>query len=539
MIGWPRVWFGPNSGASFCCLKGRENGVKNNSVRFLLPVFVGLALLAVGSGSSAFQAQTTAQPADENYPNCRFGVTVESDVTGFDTAALNAGWYLNWGLEPSPPTPGGMEFVQMVRLTQVGADGWDFRSGETWESLTAAINANPGALWLIGNEPDSPYQDDLVPQAYANAYHDLHDFIKVQDPNAQVGIGGTVQPTPLRFLYLDDVWSAYSQTYTETMPVDVWNIHSFILREVTEPPDSDPCDPTPFQVWGAFFPPWPTVDEVDLSELYGNLYGKLYCVRDQDNLALYLERIRDFRQWMAENGQREKPLIITEYGVLFPEDIGYADEDGRIFSQTRVGEFMTGTYDLMLEQTDPNLGYPHDGNRLVQRWAWFSLNGDPFEMGGTLFDPQTHEIRELGETFRDYTSAITPTADLMPAQIFAASGVLWHEDAPVTAKLKAVVSNVGNISSTSAATVTFLDGPPDDPGTEPIGTPQVVGPGLAGCAGYEIVETEWTGLGAGAHPFYVQVSALDGDPQTNNVAKGSVLVAVERYFMPILARAPK
>jgi len=35
------------------------------------------------------------------------------------------------------------------------------------------------------------------------------------------------------------------------------------------------------------------------------------------DLALFVQQIRAFRAWMAARGQQEKPLIVSEYGVLY------------------------------------------------------------------------------------------------------------------------------------------------------------------------------------------------------------------------------
>jgi hypothetical protein len=489
--------------------------VRNRAAWLYISLCLVVGLVLIDSPVKAIRSDATTM-AVENYPSCRFGVTAEGDITAYDTAALNTGWYVNWGFEESPATPGGMEFVNIVRVKQVGVDGWDFKSGASWPSLNDAIAASPGALWLVGNEPDSHFQDDMLPKAYANAYHDLYAFIKAQDPKAQVGIGGIVQPTPLRFSYLERVLSAYADVYGGAIPVDVWNIHSFILRETIEAPDPDPCGENTIPVWGAYIPPG-----------NGSQSGELYCMRDQDDLGIFWQRIREFRRWMAENGQRYKPLIITEYGVLFPED--YSDEDSRPFSQSRVGAFMTGTFDLMLNQSEPTIGYPYDGNRLVQRWAWFSVNGNPYDMGGTLFDPATKQIRLLGEMYRDYTSVITPTVDLMA---YTVPAVYLHEGPPVTATIRAVVSNKGNVSTTSPVTVTFYDGPPGDAGTNQIGAPSVISAGLNGCAEYGVVETQWAGLNPGVHRFYVSVAGGSTGLQDDNVAEGIVLVAISRAFLP-------
>jgi hypothetical protein len=262
--------------------------------------------------------------------------------------------------------------------------------------------------------------------------------------------------------------------------------------------------------------------------------GELYCVRDQDNLEIFAQRIRDFRQWMVEKGQRHRPLYITEYGVLFPED--FNDEDGVPFDQDRVGAYMTGTFDLLLSQVDPATGYPYDGNRLVQRWAWFSLNENPNSWGGTLFDPDSGEMRDLGHSFMDYVSVITPAVDLLAAEAYADPGVLWHEDAPVMTTLKSVVSNIGNISTELPIEVRFYDGVPGEAGTQLIGSVQTILGGLNGCADYELVSVPWTGLSSGAHRFYVQVDSTDTiteDDETNNIASGLVLVATERVYLPL------
>ena len=42
------------------------------------------------------------------------------------------------------------------------------------------------------------------------------------------------------------------------------------------------------------------------------------------------------RQWMADHGQRDKPLWITEYGILMPEEYGF---DARAGKALYVGQF--------------------------------------------------------------------------------------------------------------------------------------------------------------------------------------------------------
>jgi hypothetical protein len=43
------------------------------------------------------------------------------------------------------------------------------------------------------------------------------------------------------------------------------------------------------------------------------------------------------------------------------------------FDYPQVRDFMLGSFDVMLNTTDAEWGLPADGNRLVQRWCWYSL----------------------------------------------------------------------------------------------------------------------------------------------------------------------
>ncbi|HUV93657.1 MAG TPA: hypothetical protein VMX14_02340, partial [Anaerolineae bacterium] len=186
-----------------------------------------------------------------------------------DVRQLKAGWYLDWSMRGSPARPLNMDYVQVVRLHQktvcwpdkVRDRGecpytkpftYTLQYEQTRGGIVAAAQANPGSLWLIGNEmdrydwggvnpynrdirnPEDPYQgqDEMLPEVYAQAYHEFYHLIKEADPDAQVAIGGIIQATPVRLEYLTKVWNAYCTRYmTDTMPVDVWNVHNFIFKE--------------------------------------------------------------------------------------------------------------------------------------------------------------------------------------------------------------------------------------------------------------------------------------------------------------------
>lgn len=275
---------------------------------------------------------------------------------------LQLGWYLDWQTHLRPSRPGGIEYAQMVRV----------REGQLSPGIYALqeiARENPGSLWLIGNEPDVIWQDKATPQQYATAYHTAYHAIKEADPTATIAIGGVSQPTPLRIRYLEAVLEAYRGQYGQEMPVDVWNIHNFILREERGS-------------WGVDIPPGFPDDT-----------GVLYDIDDSGNLEAFKSQIWAFRRWMKEKGLQDKPLIVSEYGIPMPTDYGFPFE--------RVRDFMYATFDFFLTAADPTLGYPPDGYRLVQKWCWFSL-GDLKYPTGNLFDPETKEMTPLGEAFVRY-----------------------------------------------------------------------------------------------------------------------------------------
>jgi hypothetical protein len=156
--------------------------------------------------------------------------------------------------------------------------------------------------------------------------------------------------------------------------VDVWNVHTFVLREERDS-------------WGVSIPPG--FDEVQ--------QGTLWEIEDHDNLDLVHQQIVDFRRWMVKHGQRNKPLIVTEYGVLMPEEYGFPPES--------VADFMQRSFDLLLTTSDPEIGYPADDNRLVQRLLWYSLSDTNYPTGN-LVDPITGALTPLGQAFAEYANRL-------------------------------------------------------------------------------------------------------------------------------------
>lgn len=407
----------------------------------LLPLVVGALFV-----HAALAARLSLDQEDEVYtlnsghqflppytnPRDRFGFDAGERVTNYTVEQLHAGWYSDWVTKLSPPHPDGLTYVQLVRFN-AGADPQDpaqVTVSPSPEIIAQIADAHPGSLWLLGNEPDSFYcGSPIYPWVYAHVYHDLHTTIKALDPTALIANGGIVQPTPCRLEYLDIVWDTYVQAYGEPMPVDVWNTHAFILREV-------------YGSWGASTPPG-----VDPS------CAMDYPVRDGDNVDILRDHVIAMRQWMKDKGEQGKPLIISEYGVLWPE--WFADEDGRTFPPVRVSHFMTQTFELFLGETYPEVGHPEDEYRLVQAWAWYSLSDDQ-NYNGYLFHSDSGEISPMGQTYANYTEGLSNTlyVDLTPQlwvdlnPLRQLTPTVPYDSPTATLPVTGVVANLAQISAT-------------------------------------------------------------------------------------------
>ena len=289
----------------------------------------------------------------------RFGITTPAE--GFLSEAaergLQFGSYLNWGT--SVTNPGN--FWQMIRIEP---DGYD----PPRAALSEVITAQPGSYWIIGNEMDIFEQDYVAADRYVDIYHELYWLIKEQDPTAKVVIGAVSQPTPLRRAYLDLILDSYQNKYRTPMPIDVWNVHAFILHEEAGQ-------------WGAGIPPG----------LNGP--GDLYEIDQHTDIEIFQQNIIDFRAWMAERGYGNRPLVVSEYGVLLPAEYGFPPE--------HVADFMTQTFDFFLTAANPT-GYAADNNRLVQWWFWYSLY-DPYDFpSGDMYNPDTGELTVVGQAYINY-----------------------------------------------------------------------------------------------------------------------------------------
>ena len=504
-------------------------------------------------------ANNTTFSIDTTELNCRYG------TAGFNShmlswlPTLGTGWYVNFST--TTPVTSDSQFVPIIRVRQDKINGVYQNSYYTIPALTdaalgAQIAANPGALWFVGNEPDvADVQDDTYPDMYARAYHDVYNFIKQRDPSAQVGISALSMATPGRLQYLDIVWNSYLDLYETPMPVDVWNIHLYILSEYSAEYGARGdgrlalgTDPVIAKD--------PPVFPVPYSEQCS--WDNVYCRAEHDDVSIFIEQLTAFRQWMKDHGQREKPLILSEYGQLYvyiPEGNGcfLSDEFGNCFTPTRVNNYMNATLNWLETATDPSLGYSADNNRLVQQWLWFSLRvgnetGNE-ESGGSSnllklnYDSMpagdVTALTEVGQNYRAHIQSKTLYKNLTASRALPSVAFTNPPGNTATATLTVEFHNNGNTQINQPFNVTFYS---DGGLTQEIGT-VAINPVLQGCAQQTYTASvDWAGLSPGLHPYWVKVDSGNAIPEnsggseTDNNAAGIVLVDPESIYLPTVTR---
>jgi len=160
----------------------------------------------------------------------------------------------------------------------------------------------------------------------------------------------------------------------------------------------------------------------------------------------------------------------------------------------------------LLTATDAEIGYPHDGNRLVQRWAWFAQTGSG---GGPLFehDPETWTpgpMTVYGQRYAALAAAQPRTVNLKPVELIAV-------DAPragVETRLQAKLINNGEVPTPRRVAVRFFDGDPSNGGAQ-IGATQYTPP-IDGGAGMAIASVPWTPPSSGTFEVFVEVDSPAG-----------------------------
>jgi hypothetical protein len=470
------------------------------------------------------QSKAETKPSTTTDTACRFGITAVPDGEDYDIASLGVGSYLDWRVDTDPNLPDGVEHIRVLRLHD-DIYSWTLASLPEW------INAYPGSLWLLGNEPDTTYggQDSLLAETYADRFYESAVKIRQLDPTARIGFGTVVQPTPIRIRYLTRAWNrlvvdAGSAPNASSL-IDIWTIHAFILNEQ-------------IASWGTGVPPGFENDYEDAFII--NLPNEVYKTYSID---IFQERIFAFREWMASIGEREKPLWITEYGSLFPPIDSIEGPPHYHVSDEDTAAFMLQTFDFMLNASNEQTGLPGDGNQLVQRWYWYSLNAHRYDFGGSIYNPDYPDFPEygdflitpVGEAFFTYQQSHLQEPDLSPTNLEIVPKSFNSDRSLVDYRLDITISN-NNFEDATCAQVWVYDGDPSNEGV------LIAGPlpssMIKSNYGTGLISVLWRGVEPlTQHDIYVVVEPIgisDTDAE-NNQAVFSVFTELPKlHFLPLV-----
>ena len=541
--------------------------------------FVGI-LIAGGvafAGESYVQAATTMTDGAQTAADlgsldatvaitndCRYGVagwqTNYLDWIGGQNVGI--GWEVDFSAHSLGNRIPGAEYAQVIKVLQhrtaggVYSSGFDVNPPLTEAGLGALIGYNRGYLWMVGNEPDrgpinpaSPnrVQDDTFPEVYATAYHDIYAFIKSHDPTAQVANAGLVEVTPGRLQYLETVWTTYLNNYGTTMPVDVWNMHIYVL------PEANHLGTLPNNI-ASVAKGSPLATALKEGTYTTNALGQSYCT-PPGNVGYYCTAVHDsipefgkqvtaMRAWMAEHGQQSKPLILSEFGLLYPYDPAenpsgcwVYDEFGKCFTPTRVANFLTDSFNYLNTTTDPILGDPLDNNRMVQQWLWFSLNNDP-NAGhiSDLVSGTAPAFTTVGQAFRTAAQAMPQTINLSATNSlqFVSLNVVGDQ---MSVTVKVGVINNGSIRPGVPAKVTAYS---DAARTLELGSGYLYdAPGCARRETFANVSLTLPAAPTGLYTYYLRIdpgNPLGETTMLDNDLQGTLNLTPTRVLLPLIAR---
>jgi hypothetical protein len=269
----------------------------------------------------------------------------------------------------------------------------------------------------------------------------------------------------------------------------------------------------------------------------------VYCFAEHDDLSIFAEQIRAMRQWMANHGQRQKPLIVTEYSILLPYELKdgvcefLIDENGECFTPTRVSKFMDGSFDYLNSAIDPTLGYSLDNNRMVQQVMWFAVHSSGAGASSNLVKDDLVTLTQIGQTFQIRALSETAYRNLLVDHVQNVA-VKAGPSGTATAEIAVTFRNNGNTKVNQPFTVTFYK---DAARTMPIDSVSFTA-AVPGCTSRAYAASvEWPGLAKGTHQYWVHIDSTNSivespSDDTDNIGSGWVFVVDDQVLVPVVRR---
>jgi hypothetical protein len=276
--------------------------------------------------------------------------------------------------------------------------------------------------------------------------------------------------------------------------------------------------------------------------------------------------MRDLRTWMKNHGYQDRPLIVTEYGALYP--LWYLDDffwyDGQRISQSHIDNYIANVINWVNNTTDASLGYPADANRLVQQTALYSLDDDSvfppsaiaggglfnyralgeatsdeilYRWGSFLFHSTSpYTLTATGAAFTANVSTLTANVDLIPYRWYTEPGALIISPTQqITPTVKLLVSNTGNAAPPISPTIRFRD--VTGGGNTLLGNVSL--PPFTGCGAWREASLAWPNLAPGGYSLVVEVdpdSQIAETNESNNVLTLTILVGTKGSYLPMVQK---
>lgn len=334
--------------------------------------------------------------------------------------SLQAGWYYDWS-DGKGSLGGPFNEYNLTYMPLVGGYNNGFPQSSC-QNLKRQVGSNPNkypdnTLWTVGNEIG--WDDNRDPNTYASDFNNWYQCLKSINPTYQVGTGAMLLNFKLPQNSANPQLICVPSTYQAVEGDKTYysgntffkNFISILKNSYHIKPDSviihvyTACNPANGQ-GGYGFGNWARID-------------------------LFKEYVKTYRQLMMENGLRDRDMIIKESGPLYGSDIDKVV--GRTLNRQEKMNWMVGymneTIQFLMTETSNETGQIYDGNRLVQKWAWFPFSGFEWVDGPdtynymALYDKYTRVKTQLGIRYAQLINYYNKLPTTTPAITITPSGV--------------------------------------------------------------------------------------------------------------------
>lgn len=301
------------------------------------------------------------------------GDSVARKIDEFPYQKLGLGWYFDWGNDGGPRE--NMEYMGLVGSYGDGSSCQNLK-------LKNLVNANKqkypdNMMWTVGNQIG--WDDGKTALEYADDFIKWYDCLKSINPTFQIGSGAIISPwhqTP----HTDNNCGNANGKVDINVPNSGKNYFIKYINRIKD------------------------IDKNKLPDFIVN-HGYTHC-NGGFTVEAFKASIVEQRKEMKELGLQNKDLIIKEF---------FSGSDPRKDFETRQ-KYLKDTVEYLVNEKNAEIGNPEDGNRLVQRFAWFVLNDRKGKNKDRYIDALSNtengELTPLGDLYRQIIKKYTNPSEV-------------------------------------------------------------------------------------------------------------------------------